>query len=309
MRTITTVADMRTWAEKTRASGLRIGLVPTMGYLHAGHISLVAESRRHTDHTVVSIFVNPMQFGPNDDLERYPRDLEHDSRLLEEAGASLLFLPDAREIYPQGFETYIEVERTAQGLCGASRPGHFRGVATVVTKLFHITRPHVAVFGEKDWQQLAVIRRMVRDLDFGIDIIGGPIVRDADGLALSSRNAYLAPAERRAALCVPRAIEAARQLAADGQRDCLRLLAAARRVLSEDASVRIDYVNLVDPDTLEDIATLDRRALLAVAVWIGKTRLIDNGIVEAPVDTVARGDGAPHADPTPGQMTASERGE
>jgi pantoate--beta-alanine ligase len=279
MLLITSPSEMSIWSDARRAAGERIGLVPTMGYLHAGHLSLVAAAQARADRVAVSIFVNPLQFGPQEDLERYPRDLERDRELLQNAGTNVLFVPDAGAMYPEGFQTQVEVERTSLGLCGASRPGHFRGVTTVVTKLFHIARPHVAVFGEKDYQQLAVIRRMTRDLDFGIDIVGVPTVRERDGLAMSSRNAYLGPAERRAAVCVPAALEAARRLFATGERDALRILAAARQVIGEEALARIDYVNLVDADTLEQVTRVDAPALLAVAVRMGKTRLIDNCVL------------------------------
>lgn len=270
---------MAAWSEGERLAGRRLGLVPTMGYLHAGHMSLVSESRRRSERTILSIFVNPLQFGPTEDLARYPRDLERDRRMAEEAGVDVLFVPSAEAMYPEGFQTHIEVERATQGLCGPLRPGHFRGVATVVAKLFHMTRPHVAVFGEKDFQQLAVIRRMVRDLDFGIDVVGVPTMRDADGLAMSSRNVYLGADERRAALCVPRALAAARELRAAGETDGLRILAAARRIIGDEPEVRIEYVSLVDAATMEEVTTADAPSLLAVAVRVGKTRLIDNCVL------------------------------
>lgn len=279
MREIQTPTEMAAWAEAERLAGRRIGLVPTMGYLHAGHLALVHEARRHAERTVLSIFVNPLQFGPQEDLARYPRDLERDRRLCEEAGVDALYLPDVAHMYPEGFETHVEVERATQGLCGAFRPGHFRGVTTVVAKLFHVTRPHVAVFGEKDFQQLAVIRRMVRDLDFGIEIVGLPTVREADGLAMSSRNVYLSPDERRAALCVPRALEAARVLWRAGERDGLRLLAAARRTLGDEPQARIEYVSLCDAETMQEVGTASAPALLAIAIRIGRTRLIDNTVL------------------------------
>jgi pantoate--beta-alanine ligase len=271
--------EMTAWSEAERLAGRRLALVPTMGYLHAGHMALVAEARRRAERTILSIFVNPLQFGPQGDLARYPRDLERDRRMAEEAGVDVLFLPTAESMYPEGFQTHVEVERTAHGLCGDFRPGHFRGVTTVVAKLFHLTRPHLAVFGEKDFQQLAVIRRMTRDLSFGIEIIGAETVREPDGLAMSSRNVYLSAAERQSALCIPRALAAARALYAGGERDSLRLLAAARRVLGDEPQTRIEYVSLVDADSMEEVATADSPALLAVAVRIGKTRLIDNCVL------------------------------
>jgi pantoate--beta-alanine ligase len=274
MQLITSPTEMSSWTEEARRAGERVGLVPTMGYLHAGHLSLVAAARARADRVVVSIFVNPQE-----DLERYPRDLERDRKLLEDAGTDVLFVPEAGSMYAEGFQTHVEVERTTRGLCGASRPGHFRGVTTVVAKLFHITRPHLAVFGEKDYQQLAVIRRMVRDLDFGIDIVGAPTVREPDGLAMSSRNALLSSAERQAARCVPTALAAARRLFAAGERDGLRLLAAARQAIGGESLARIDYVSLVDADTLQEVTRVDAPALLAVAVRVGQTRLIDNCVL------------------------------
>jgi len=276
MQLIESPAEMAAWSEAERLAGRRLGLVPTMGYLHRGHIALVAESRRRAARTIVSIFVNPLQFGPQEDLARYPRDLERDRAMAEEAGADVLFVPSVAAMYPEGFQTHVEVTEATRGLCGAFRPGHFRGVTTVVSKLFHQTRPHLAVFGEKDYQQLAVVRRMNRDFDFGIEIVGVPTVREADGLALSSRNVFLSPAERRTALCVPRALEAARSLHAAGERDALRLVAAARRVLGEEREVRIEYVSLVDPETMQEVGTAQSAVVLAVAVRVGKTRLIDN---------------------------------
>jgi pantoate--beta-alanine ligase len=281
MYTITAVHDMQRWADSARARGLRIGLVPTMGYLHAGHLSLVTEARRHADLTVASIFVNPLQFGANEDLERYPRDIERDTRLLAGAGADVLFLPDVASMYPEGFQTAVTVDRVTRGLCGAGRPTHFRGVTTVVAKLFNMVKPHVAVFGCKDFQQLVAVRRMVADLNFDLDIIGAPIVREADGVAMSSRNAYLSPAERRAARCLSAALRAAEAQVERGETDGLRILGAARRVITDQPLARIEYATLADPDTLEEATTVRGPTLLALAVHIGKTRLIDNCILES----------------------------
>jgi pantoate--beta-alanine ligase len=279
VRTITDIRQMQQWADDTRAHGRRIGLVPTMGYLHAGHLSLVALARQHSDVAVASIFVNPMQFGPNEDLDRYPRDIRRDGRLLTEAGADILFLPDPAAMYPEAFQTTVKVERVTRGLCGASRPMHFSGVTTVVAKLFHIVKPHVAIFGRKDYQQFVTIRRMVSDLDMEIEIIGAPIVREPDGLAMSSRNAYLSAAERQAALCLPRALASAEALVQRGEADGLRLLAAARSVIADEPLVRLEYVTLADPDTLEEVSTLGGPTLLALAAHVGNTRLIDNCIL------------------------------
>jgi pantoate--beta-alanine ligase len=279
METITNIRHMQQWADDARARRQRIGLVPTMGYLHAGHLSLVAEARRRCALTVASIFVNPLQFGANEDLDRYPRDVERDTRLLTEAGTDVLFLPDVKAMYPEGFQTTVSVERVTRGLCGAGRPTHFRGVTTVVAKLFNMVKPHVAVFGCKDFQQLVAIRRLVADLNFDIEIIGAPIVREPDGLAMSSRNAYLSPAERQAALCLSTALRVASASVARGETDGLRILAAARRVIADEPLARIEYTTLADPETLEEVSTVNAPTLLAVAVHIGKTRLIDNCIL------------------------------
>jgi pantoate--beta-alanine ligase len=279
MNTITTVQQMQCWSDAARARGQRIGFVPTMGYLHAGHLSLVAAARRCSDVVVASIFVNPLQFGANEDLDRYPRDIERDTRSLSAAGADVLFLPAVKEMYPEGFQTTVTAERVTRGLCGASRPTHFQGVTTVVAKLFNMVKPHVAVFGQKDFQQLVAIRRMTADLNFDIQIIGAPIVREADGLAMSSRNAYLSAPERQAALCLSKALHAAAAAVERGTTDTLRILGTARRVITDEPLARLDYAALVDPETLEDVTTVRTPALLALAVHIGKTRLIDNRIV------------------------------
>jgi pantoate--beta-alanine ligase len=282
MQTITTIREMQHWADAARARGQRVGLVPTMGYLHGGHLSLIAAARQRTDVVVASIFVNPLQFAANEDLDRYPRDLERDTQLLTDAGTGVLFLPDARAMYPEGFQTHVEVERVTRGLCGAARPTHFRGVTTVVAKLFNMVKPHVAVFGQKDCQQLAAIKRMVADLSFDIDIVGAPIVREADGVAMSSRNAYLSPPERAAARCLSQGLAAADALVLRGERDGLRILAAARRVIADQPLARLDYASLVDPETLEEVTAVDGTALLALAANVGNTRLIDNQILESP---------------------------
>lgn len=279
MQTIATVAEMQRWADAARARSQRIGLVPTMGYLHAGHLSLVSEARRRADVVVASVFVNPLQFGANEDLARYPRDIQRDTKLLADAGTDVLFLPDVKEMYPEGFQTAVAVDRVTRGLCGASRPAHFQGVTTVVAKLFNMVKAHVAVFGQKDFQQLVAIRRMVADLNFDIEIVGAPIVREADGLAMSSRNAYLSDHERHAALCLSKALAAAAARVERGETDALRILAAARRTVTDEPLARLDYAALVDPETLEDVTTVRAPTLLALAVHIGKTRLIDNAIL------------------------------
>jgi pantoate--beta-alanine ligase len=280
LRIIETVRDMRSWSEAERRAGRRIALVPTMGALHEGHLALVREARRRGDRVVVSLFVNPAQFAPNEDLSRYPRDFARDSDLLEEEKVDVLFHPSAAEVYPEGYQTYVGVERLAPLLCGEHRPGHFRGVATVVAKLFNMVRPHAAVFGAKDYQQLQVIRRMVKDLNFDVEIVSHPIVRDRDGLALSSRNVYLSARERAVAPCLFHALNAAQSLVAGGERDGARVIAAARSVIEAEPLAEIEYVRLCDPETLEEIGRVENEALLALAVRIGPARLIDNAVLK-----------------------------
>ncbi len=276
MRVIETIKEMQTWSNDERRAGRRVVLVPTMGALHEGHLSLVREGRKRGERLVVSLFVNPAQFGPNEDLAAYPRDFARDSALLEKENVDVLFHPSAAEIYPDGFETHIDVEKLSALLCGEFRPGHFRGVATVVAKLFNIARPHAALFGMKDYQQLHVIRRMAQDLDFDVEIVGCPIVRDEDGLALSSRNAYLSPEERRAALSLSRSLKAASSVVLKGERESARIVAAARAEIEKEPLARVEYARVCDPETLEEIATVEGETLLALAVRVGKTRLIDN---------------------------------
>ncbi|WP_338426976.1 pantoate--beta-alanine ligase [Sphingopyxis kveilinensis] len=252
-----------------------VALVPTMGSLHQGHLSLVRMARRIADHVVVSIFVNPTQFGPNEDFDAYPRGEAQDAAMLVEEGTSLLWAPDVGIMYPHGHSTHIEVAELGADYCGAARPGHFDGVATVVAKLFNQVRPDVAIFGEKDWQQLAIVRRMARDLDFGIDILGAPIARDADGLALSSRNAYLSPDQRAAATAFPRALKAAAKAIAGGA-EVADTLAKAETAIVAGGFDAVDYVALADADSLERLTTFRAPARLLAAARIGKTRLIDN---------------------------------
>ena len=276
METLRRVSEMQRWAEQARLAGKRVALVPTMGYLHEGHLSLVREARRRGDVTVVSIFVNPIQFNQRQDLTAYPRDFERDRRLLEELGVDVLFCPDEGEMYPEGFQTAVSVERLTEPLCGGFRPGHFRGVTTVVAKLFNIVKPHVAVFGEKDYQQCAVVKRMARDLSFDLDVVGMPTVREADGLAMSSRNARLSPHERRESLCVFRALEAARGMVKAGERGAEPVLRRVREIITAEKSARLEYASVCDPDTLEEVSRISGPTLLAVGVWIGDVRLIDN---------------------------------
>ena len=264
-----------------RAAPRELGLVPTMGALHDGHLALVRQARRENATLAVSIFVNPSQFGPQEDLSQYPSDLERDLELLRSEGADLVFTPDAVEMYPRGFDTWVDAGDLANRLEGASRPGHFRGVATIVTKLFNLFSPDRAYFGQKDGQQLAVIRRLVRDLGMGLEIVAVPTVREADGLAMSSRNLYLTPDQRQAAPVVYRALAAAEKLWQQGVKDAERLRQETRRVLQEETLVeRIDYVSVADADSLEELDVLVRRAMVSVAVQLGKPRLIDNIILE-----------------------------
>ncbi|GAB6064431.1 pantoate--beta-alanine ligase [Deferrisoma palaeochoriense] len=279
MEWLETIDAMRAWSRAARARGKTVGFVPTMGYLHEGHLRLVARARELADRVVVSIFVNPTQFGPGEDFDRYPRDEERDRRLCEEAGVDAVFFPSAAEMYPEGYQTYVTVEEISKPLCGASRPGHFRGVATVVLKLFHAVEPDVAVFGEKDYQQLQVVRRMVRDLNLPVRIVGVPTVREADGLALSSRNTYLSDEERRQALAIPRALRWAQEQVEAGVRDP-GALAGEIRSLLEGAGLRVDYAEIRHPDTLEPVGSIEDRAVLAVAAFSGRTRLIDNRVLE-----------------------------
>lgn len=272
---------MRARAEKLRMRGVRVCVVPTMGYLHEGHLSLLRAGRARADVLILTIFVNPTQFGAHEDLDVYPRDEAGDLEKARACGADIAFCPAAEAMYPSGYQSYVTVGELEQPLCGASRPGHFRGVATVVTKLFHLTLPSLAVFGQKDFQQLAVLRRMVRDLDFGIEILGMPIVREPDGLAMSSRNAYLSPEERRQALCLSRGLAAARAAFASGERDASTLLAHARAPIDASSLARTDYVDLRDAESLQPIQRVERPAVLAMAVFVGKTRLIDNTVLAA----------------------------
>ena len=281
MRIIDHISEMQNWGETERRQGRRIVFVPTMGFLHEGHLSLVREGKKRGDRLVVSIFVNPKQFEPREDFAAYPRDFERDRKLLEQEGADVLFYPAVEEIYPPGYQTHVEVEKLSAPLCGAFRPGHFRGVATVVAKLFAIVRPHVAVFGCKDYQQLQIIRRLVRDLNFAIDIVAHPTVREPDGLAMSSRNAYLNPAERSAALCLSRSLRKAEMLVKQGERNAAVILDAVRREIAKEPLARLEYASLSDPENLMGIEQVRDLALLALAVRIGKTRLIDNVILKS----------------------------
>lgn len=274
------IQEVRTQVKEWKRQGLSVGLVPTMGYLHEGHKSLIDRAVAENDRVVVSDFVNPIQFGVNEDLATYPRDIEADKRLCEQAGAHLIFHPKPEEMYASDFSTYVEMQGVSEGLCGRSRPTHFRGVCTVVCKLFHIVTPDRAYFGQKDAQQLAVIRRMVRDLDLDIQIVGCPIVREADGLAKSSRNTYLNEAERKAALVLSKAVFLGEELLKNGERRADVVVSKMKQIIEAEPLARIDYVELVDADSIQPLTEVKGRTLGAVAVYIGRTRLIDNFIAE-----------------------------
>lgn len=279
MNLLRDASAMQAEALALRSAGRRIGLVPTMGFLHEGHASLIRIARARADIVIVTLFVNPTQFGPAEDLGAYPRDFDRDRAVCEAEGTDLLFAPETPAMYAADHSVWIDETRLSRGLCGAARPGHFRGVCTVVAKLFNLTQPHLAVFGEKDAQQLRVIRRMVRDLDIPVEIVAGPTVREPDGLAMSSRNSYLSTDERRQATCLARALAEAKRLAAGGERSAAAVRAAMESVIARESSARIDYIDIVDDATLEPVKTIDRPALAALAVFIGKTRLIDNAVL------------------------------
>lgn len=280
MIVIPTSAAMQARALEVRAAGRSIGLVPTMGALHEGHLSLVRAARGDNDFLVVSLFVNPTQFGPNEDLAQYPRDPEGDRRKLEAEGVDLLYAPPVEDVYPPGFQTYVQVEELAMRLDGATRPTHFRGVATVVAKLFNTVQPHRAYFGQKDAAQVAVIHRLIKDLNFPLQLIVCPIVREPDGLALSSRNAYLSPNERRAAAVLYRGLQAAQARFQVGERSGTSLRQVLLDALAAEPLASVDYAAVVDPDTLLPVAAVDRPTLVAVAAWFGRTRLIDNVVLD-----------------------------
>ena len=279
VKIIKTVREMHRAANRIRQAGLRIGLVPTMGYLHEGHLSLVRQALKVTDRVVVSIFVNPLQFGPTEDLAAYPRDIDRDLELIDQYGVHLAYLPDEREIYPGEFATSVRVTKLTERLCGTSRPGHFEGVTTIVTKLFAAVKPHVAIFGQKDAQQTIVIQRMVRDLNLDVEILMAPTVREADGLAMSSRNAYLSAEERREAPALYRALTVGEKMIARGERRAQKVIEAMRDVIEPQRSAKIDYIEAVDAKDLTPVAELKNSVLLAVAVRFGNARLIDNALI------------------------------
>jgi pantoate--beta-alanine ligase len=276
MRIIENIAEMQRLADTWRAREERIALVPTMGFLHEGHLCLMRAARKLGTKTVISIFVNPTQFAPSEDFDSYPRDLQRDIDLSTTVGVDVAFVPRTEEMYPDGFQTYVNVTRVTENLCGSSRPVFFRGVATVVSKLFQAVKPHIAVFGEKDFQQIVTIRRMVKDMNMDIDIVGHPIVREKDGLAMSSRNTYLKDEERPVALRLNRSLKEAQRLVDSGERNAEAILKAVRDCLTAGGGARVDYAKLCNPDTVEDVEVIREPTLLALAVWVGKTRLIDN---------------------------------
>jgi pantoate--beta-alanine ligase len=286
MKIIQEPQAMQRLADELRTDGRRIALVPTMGYLHEGHLSLMREGRKRADILVVSLFVNPTQFGPQEDLDAYPRDFEHDRRCMQEAGVDVAFAPTDKEMYREGHQTYVTVEEVTRNLCGRSRPVHFRGVATVVTKLFNIVKPHIALFGMKDFQQLVVIRRMVRDLNLDIEIVGCPIVREPDGLAMSSRNKYLNEHERKEALALKKALDRAQDLCRQGERRAQAVVDEARRILDGQSLVRTDYISICDTDRLEDVEAVEGETIMAIAAFVGSTRLIDNCILPLPDEEI-----------------------
>ena len=280
MQVVKTVKEVRNIVAAWRKEGLSVGLVPTMGYLHEGHQSLIRKSAEQNDRTVVSVFVNPIQFAPTEDLDAYPRDLERDKKAVEEAGGNLIFHPEPSEMYPEHFTSFIDTTETTELLCGAVRPIHFRGVCTVVGKLFNIVTPDRAYFGQKDAQQLATIRRFVRDLNFGIEIVACPIVREEDGLAKSSRNTYLNAEERQAALLLSQSLKKGKELIENGERDAKVVIETIKANLEKETLARVDYVEVVDFENIQRVETINGETLVAIAVYIGKTRLIDNFIVD-----------------------------
>ncbi|MBI5681981.1 MAG: pantoate--beta-alanine ligase [Deltaproteobacteria bacterium] len=278
MQVIKTIKEMQAFADNKRKEGKTIALVPTMGFLHDGHKSLLKQGRRY-DCLIMSIFVNPIQFGQNEDYNLYPRDFKRDLKIAEDEHVDIVFYPDTNEMYPHGFETFVSVPKISKHLCGISRPSHFQGVATVVAKLFNIVKPHIAIFGEKDYQQLVIIKKMTRDMNFDIEIIGMPIVRGKDGLAISSRNSYLDTREKKASLCIYRAIVKARDMFASGIRSAEDILKELIKIIEKEPLARIEYIKICDIDTLEDIVHIEDKAIVAIAAWLGRARLIDNCVL------------------------------
>ncbi|MEA2004762.1 MAG: pantoate--beta-alanine ligase [Acidobacteriota bacterium] len=279
MEQLTKISEIRKSLEKVKRQGKTIGFVPTMGYLHEGHLSLVRESLRKTDYTVVSIFVNPTQFGPEEDFNRYPRDLSRDAQVLKKEGVDILFIPETQEMYPEGYKTFVEVKDLQNLLCGKSRPGHFRGVCTVVLKLFNIIQPNMCFFGQKDAQQAVIIKKMVHDLNLDISVEVLPIIREHDGIAMSSRNSYLNPEQRKAALVLYKSLKEAEKMIAEGERSAGNIIERMCKIINSEPKARIDYVEIVDLEYLNPVIEIENEVLIALAVFIGSVRLIDNIIV------------------------------
>jgi pantoate--beta-alanine ligase len=284
---IETVREMQAFSESLRRQGKTISFVPTMGFFHEGHLDLMREGRKRADCLVVSIYVNPTQFGPAEDLDRYPRDFDRDRRLAESVGVDVIYFPANREMYPPHYQTYVDVEEVTDNLCGLSRPGHFRGVTTVCCKLFNIVKPHVTIFGKKDFQQLTAIRRMVEDLNMDLEVVAMPTTREADGLAMSSRNTYLKPEEREAALSLSRSLRRAQERYGQGERDAESIVGEAKAFISSHPFTKIDYVQICDITTMKDVARIEGPCVMALAVRVGNTRLIDNAVFEEPLPPLA----------------------
>jgi len=281
MEVIRTIKEMKEFSSQARRAGKTIAFVPTMGFFHDGHLSLMREGRRRCDLLIISLFVNPTQFGPNEDFKNYPRDFERDRKMAEEVGADVLFAPEASDMYPSNHQTIVRVEKVTQNLCGRSRPVHFQGVATVVLMLFEIVTPHAAIFGEKDYQQLVTIQQMVRDLHMRVEVVGMPTVREEDGLAMSSRNRYLLLEERKAALSLYRSLQKAKELLQKGERKAERILHEMKEIFQSEPLVKIDYVQICDAYSLQDVNQIEGDVVVALAAYLGKTRLIDNLIFHA----------------------------
>jgi len=280
MKIVRTIAEMKKIVRELSSQGKRIGLVATMGFLHEGHLALVRESLQESDVTVVSIFVNPTQFGPKEDFKQYPRDLDRDTQILKKMGVEVIFCPEAEEMYPEGYRTYVEVKKLQDKLCGQTRPRHFRGVCTIVLKLFQIIRPDVSFFGQKDAQQAIILKKMVKDLDLDVKIEVIPIVRDEDGLALSSRNKYLSPEGRKAALCLSKSLDEAQTMIEKGEREANTILNRMKDIIDQEPLAKIDYIEIVDEEDLNSLSRIKGEALIALAVYIGDVRLIDNTFIQ-----------------------------
>lgn len=284
MKIIEKAKDMQILSEEIRKAGKTISFVPTMGYFHDGHLNLMREGRKRGDCSIISIYVNPTQFGPQEDLAQYPRDFERDCQLAEGVDVDVIFYPSNEEMYPPGYQTYVDVEEVTNNLCGLSRPGHFRGVTTVCCKLFNIVKPHVTIFGKKDFQQLVTIKRMVLDLNMDLEVVAMPTTREPDGLAMSSRNVYLNPEERKSALSLSRSLKMAKEMYEAGERDAARIITAVRSFIEQHPFTKIDYVQICDTTTMRDVDTLKGECVIALAVRVGKARLIDNYVFGEPLD-------------------------